>query len=327
MKGTWYCCSYKYHNNKKNMKMNSKVTKIVGILSDKDRRYVFLANRGLMPGDTDKRYLWHKFKTRMGYYPDLDHPKTFNEKLQWLKLYNRKPEYTTMVDKFEVKKYVASVIGEKYVIPTLGVWEHFKDIDFDILPDQFVLKCTHDSGGLVIVRDKSKINYNAIRRKINKSLKVNYFKYNREWPYKGVKPRIIAEQYMEDANKTQNLSVYKIFCFNGIPYLIQTIQNDKTQDETIDYFDTSWKLLKLKQNFPNSRVPLKKPVTLDEMLKLAGILSQGHPFLRTDFYEVNGQVYFSEFTFFTDAGFEAFHPDIWDEKLGKMIEIPVLKES
>ena len=181
----------------------------------------------------DKMYIALKYKMSMGKFPNLKNPKTFNEKLQWLKLYNRKPEYTTMVDKYEVKKYVADKIGEEYIIPTLGVWDSFDDIDFDKLPDQFVLKCTHDSGGLVICRDKSKLDKEAAKKKIDACLKTNYYWHGREWPYKNVKPRIIAEEYMNiekasscetepkdcvsycDLQRKNGLLDYKFMCFDG----------------------------------------------------------------------------------------------------------------
>ena len=273
----------------------------------------------------DKTYIKLKYYSRMGRFPDLKNPKTFNEKLQWLKLYNRKPEYTTMVDKYEVKKYVADKIGEEYIIPTLGVWDKFDDIDFDALPDQFVLKCTHDSGGLVICRDKSKLDKEAAKKKIDACLKTNYYWHGREWPYKDVKPRIIAEEYVEDKMHPEQISllVYKIMCFDGVPKIIQTIQGDKTANETIDYYDTEWNILDIRQNFPNSvKQNLARPKSLDEMLSFASKMSIGHPFLRVDFYEREGSPLFSEFTFFSDAGLAKFYPESWNRTLGDWITLP-----
>ena len=271
---------------------------------------------------TDKAYIKLAYFRRFHKFPDLKNPKTYNEKLQWLKLYDRKPIYTAMVDKYEVKKYVADIIGEEYIIPTLGVFEKFDDIDFDSLPNQFVLKCTHDSGGLVICKDKKTFDIDSARSKINASLKVNYYLYGREWPYKNVPPRIIAEKFMKD-REFETLNVYKIFNFNGKPELIQVIQGDKTKNETIDYFDTEWNLLKIKQNYPNSACPLPKPKNLSIMLDLAKKLTEKNvpPFIRTDFYEINGEVYFSEFTFFSDSGFARFDPPDWDKKFGCMIDL------
>lgn len=427
------------------------------------------AVRGISRLIPDEPYIKLKYYWAFGKWPNLKKPKTFNEKVNWLKLHDRNPLYTTMVDKYEAKKYVAQRIGEEYIIPTYGVWERFEDIDFDSLPNQFVLKGTHDGGSLIIVRDKSKMDIEEAKKKLTKSLKTNYYWHGREWPYKNVKPRIIAEQYMEDdrtaelrdykifsfdgvmkalsiaANqqnegeetkldffdidfkhlditnghdnadfppakperfeemkhytdvlskhfpylhidfyevngqvyfgeltfsywgamvpfepekwdrtfgewikvpeingegyaligeeyviwlhqaeyhKPRSLNVYKILCFNGKPEIIQTIQNDKQEDETIDYYDTNWKLLDLRQNFPNSKVPLDRPRNLQKMLAFAEKLSAGHPLLRVDVYEISGKIYFSEFTFFSDDGMASFDPAEWDERLGEKIFLP-----
>ena len=266
------------------------------------------------------------FRDSTGYPLDLENPKTFNEKLQWLKIHDRNPIYTTMVDKYEVKKYVADIIGEEYIIPTLCVRENFDEIDFDTLPEQFVLKCTHDSGGLVICRDKSKLDKKAARKKIERCMKRNYYWSSREWPYKNVKACILIEAYMQDG-KNPCLPVYKIFNFAGVPRIIQMIHNDKTVNETIDYFDAEWNRLKLRQNYPNSETPADRPAQLEEMLMLATKLSRGFPFIRTDFYEINQKVYFSEFTFYSDSGMAAFHPESWDEVLGGWINLQAKNEK
>lgn len=256
-----------------------------------------------------------------GKFPDLKNPKTFNEKLQWLKLHDRKTIYTTMVDKYAVKQYVAERIGEDHIVPTLGVWEAFDEIDFDALPQQFVLKCTHDCGGLVICKDKSTLDKSAAKQKIETSLKRNYYWQAREWPYKNVKPRIIAEKYLEVPGK-KALPVYKIFNFSGKPSVMQVIQNDKLRDETIDYFDSAWNKLDLRQNYPNSANPPERPEQLGDMLRLAKTLSRDFPFLRTDFYIAENKVYFSEFTFYSDAGCARFSPPEWDGIMGSWIHLP-----
>ena len=287
--------------------------------------FVFKLNhRGYLNFLSDKAFLKLMFRVRMGKKLDLKNPQTYNEKLQWLKLYDRKYKYTEMADKYAVKKYVSDIIGEKYVVPLLGVWDSVEDVDFDKLPEKFVLKATHNSGGIVICRDKTTLDIETVKNKLSTILKKNYFSYLREWPYKNVKPRIIAEKLMENSKQKENtnLNVYKIFCFNGKPEIIQTIQNDKTPDETIDYFDVSWKLLDLKQSFPNSKTPLEKPSTLEEMLSLAAKLSKGVAFLRVDFYDVDGEIYFSEFTFYSDSGMANFYPEEWDCKLGDLIVLP-----
>lgn len=271
-----------------------------------------------------KPWLSWQFKKRFGRKINWENPTTFNEKLQWIKVYDRKPIYTTMVDKYEVKKYVADIIGEEYIIPTLGVWDRFEDIDFDTLPDQFVLKCTHDSGGIAIVKDKVTFDKEKARKQFKIAMNRNPYDVTREWPYKNVKHRIIAEVYMKDEN-ADVLPVYKVFTFGGKPSLIQAIQNDKTVDETIDYFDTDWKLLDLRQNYPNSKKPLPRPQNLEKMLALAEKLAVVPTFLRVDFYEINGTLYFSEFTFFSDSGLKNFCPETWDSILGEKIVLPIGK--
>ena len=306
--------------------MKSVVKKAIRLLLDKKYRTSVLDYRGAYNGLSDEKYLKKIYKVRMDKKLDLESPKTFNEKLQWLKLYDRKPIYSVMVDKYEVKNYISERIGSEYVIPTLGVYDSFDDIDFDKLPESFVLKSTHDSGGLVIVRDKSKLDKEKARAKIEKSLARNYYYHGREWPYKNVKPRIIAEQYMEDSASSE-LPVYKIMTFGGVPKIIQTIQGDKTAKETIDYFDTDWNLLELRQNFPNSEKPLTRPENLEKMLELAAGFSQGFAFLRVDFYEINGKVYFSEFTFYSDSGMAKFIPDEWDLRLGEWIKLEGIEQD
>lgn len=301
--------------------------KIKKFLTNEEYRNSWLTAYGFYNWMPDEAFLKMRYQKTFGKTLDLENPTSFNEKLQWLKLYNKKPVYTNMVDKCEAKRYVAECVGAENIIPTLGVWEQFDDIDFDALPDQFVIKCTHDSGGLVIVRDKSALNYAKVKRKITRCLRRNYFKWSREWPYKNVPPRILVEQYMQDG-QSETLNVFKIFNFNGEPRIIQMIQGDKTADETIDYFDTDWNLLELRQNFPNSSAPVKRPETLDEMLDLARKLSADTaPFIRTDFYEINGKVYFSEFTFYSDAGLAKFQPEKWDAVLGSWIDLSTVQEQ
>ena len=271
----------------------------------------------------DKQYLQIMYRIRMGKKLNLDNPQTFNEKLQWLKLYDRRPEYTIMVDKYEAKKYVADRIGSEYIIPTLGVWDKFDDIDFDKLPNQFVLKCTHDSGGLVICRDKKTLDIQEARKKIEKSLKSNFFWVGREWPYKNVKPRIIAEEYMEDETDHE-LRDYKFFAFDGVAkaLFIATDRGNLSSETKFDFFDIDFNHLDFTNGHPNSEVLPHKPKTFDEMKKLAEKLSCGIPQVRVDFYEVNGKAYFGELTFAHWSGMKPFDPEIWDKKFGEMIELP-----
>lgn len=299
------------------------MNKVLQLIKDKKYRFLVMNRIGITRFMSDKKYLKLMFMYRMGKRLDLENPKTFNEKLQWLKLYDRKPEYTTMVDKYAAKKYVAERIGEQYIIPTLGVWERFDDIDFDKLPNQFVLKCTHDSGGLVICRDKSKFNISEARTKINKSLKSNYYYPGREWPYKNVKPQIIAETYMEDS-KTFELRDYKFFCFDGKvkALFIASDRQSSTEETKFDFFDENYVHIPVTNGHPNASVLPDKPICFDEMKRLASVLSKGIPHLRVDFYEVEGRVFFGELTFSHWSGFMPFSPEKWDNVFGSWISLP-----
>lgn len=271
----------------------------------------------------DKMYIQLYYFLRFKRFCHLKHPRTFNEKIQWLKLNDHNPMYCTMVDKYEAKNYVASRIGEQYIIPTLGVWDHFDDIDFSLLPDQFVLKCTHDSAGLVIVKDKSKLDIQAARRKINRSLNKNFYYIGREWQYKNIKPRVIAEAYMED-HTVHELRDYKWLCFNGEPKVLFVAANRGNGHPTIDYFDSEYRHLDLVKHYPNSEKELKKPQTFDEMIEKARILSTDMAHIRVDFYEVDGKMYFGELTFYTGSGFSPYKPEKWDELFGSWIDLSSL---
>lgn len=271
----------------------------------------------------DKLFLQMKYYYHFKKFPDLKNPKTYNEKLQWLKLYNRNPEYSKMVDKYEAKKIVASIIGSEYVIPAYGVWDKFNDIDFDSLPNQFVLKTTHDCGGIVVCKDKSKFNKNAARKFLKSHMKRNYYAEGREWPYKNVKPRILAEKFMEDV-ETQELRDYKFFTFNGKVKMLFIASDRQSEHEQtkFDFFDENFNHLDLSNGHPNRADEIKKPVTFDLMKTLSEKLSNDIPHVRVDFYEVNGKVYFGEMTFFHWSGFVPFKPQKWDDVLGKMIVLP-----
>ncbi len=274
----------------------------------------------------DKVFLAAKYRLEMEKKLNLKNPQTFNEKLQWLKLHDRNPEYTKMADKYEVRKHIEKKIGEEYLIPLLGVWDSFEEIDFDSLPDQFVLKCTHDSGGLVICRDKKLFDASAAKLKIDKCMKRNYFWQNREWPYKNIKPRIIAEKFMvdtDDVNSKEGLTDYKFYCFGGVPqfaYVSTGLENHATARisfVTLDWEQAPFKRLDYE---PFSQLP-KKPENLEKMLELAKTLSEGISFLRVDFYEINDKIYFGELTFFPGSGMVCLEPEEWDYKLGEMIKL------
>lgn len=272
----------------------------------------------------DKIYLQIYYRRIFGRKLNLKEPKTFNEKIQWLKLYDRNPTYSKMVDKYEAKNYVENKIGKEYIIPTLGVWEEFDKINFSELPNQFVLKTIHDSGGVVIVKDKDKMNLVKTKKIIEDSLNNNYYLQGREWPYKNVKHRIIAEKYMVDESGYE-LKDYKFFCFNGIAK-VMFIASDRqnTNEETkFDFFDMEFNHLPFTNGHPNSNKIIIKPKSFEKMKKLAEILSEGIPQVRIDFYDINGNIYFGEMTFSHWSGFVPFIPDEWDYRLGSMINLPV----
>lgn len=305
------------------MKFLQYISKIRRFVLCKNYRVSKYAQLGLYNHWTDERYLEKIFEARIGKKLNLKNPKTFNEKLQWLKIYDRKPIYTTMVDKFEAKKYVANIIGDEYIIPTLGVWEKFDDIDFDSLPNEFVLKCTHDSGGLVICKDKGKLNLKKAKRKIDKSLQRNYYFAGREWPYKNVKPRIIAEKFIEDA-ETQELRDYKFFAFDGVvkAMFVATERQKENEEVKFDFFDEDYNHLPMKNGHPNANITPQKPKYFDKMKALAEKLSEGIPHVRVDFYEANEKIYFGELTFFHFCGFVPMEPEEWDYKFGSYIKLP-----
>ena len=296
---------------------------IVDIIK-RPRYYMILLYGKIIPKNLtwDKRFVSIMYNYKMKKKLDLDNPKTYNEKLQWLKLYDRRDIYTRMVDKYEVKEYVGKIIGEEYIIPTLGVWDKFHDIDFEKLPDQFVLKCTHDSGGLVVVKDKTKMDKVKTKKKIIHCLKRNYYNNTREWPYKNVKPRIIAEKYMVDESGYE-LKDYKFFCFNGKcqAMFIATDRNSDTET-CFDFYDMKFNHLSFTNGHPNSTKIIIKPKNFEKMVKLAEKLSIGIPQCRVDFYNINGDIYFGEITFFHWGGVKPFDPEEWDYKFGEWINLP-----
>lgn len=269
----------------------------------------------------DKAYLKLLFKTRMGKKLDLESPKTFNEKLQWLKLYDRKPEYTMMADKYKVRDYIAKMLGKEYLIPLLGVWNSPDEIDFDKLPNQFVLKCNHNSGlGMCICKDKSKLDIAKVKKELHRGLNQDYYKTCREWPYKNIERKIIAEKYMVD-NKSNELMDYKIMCFNGKAEYSFVCSNRFKSNLNVTFFDMYWNVMTFERHYAKSNPEIKKPETYNKMIEFAEKLSNDLIFSRIDFYEVNGKLYFGEITFYPGGGFEEFTPDIWDKNLGDMIDL------
>lgn len=299
----------------------TKIQKLIRILrSSRDLALTFLAHTS--PLWPDEFFLKAKFRLNMGKSLNLKNPQTFNEKLQWLKLYDRKPEYILMVDKYAVKKYVASLIGEEYIIPTLGVWDRVEDVEWDKLPTQFVLKCTHDSGGLVICSDKSKIDKKNVCSILRKCLKNNYYYHNREWPYKDVPRRIIAEKLINPA-PCIDLYDYKFFCFNGRVKVFK-IDFDRNKDHHANYYDREGRLLPFGELvcMPVPDKKLEIPRTRLKMIELAEKLANKHSFLRVDFYSINGKIYFGELTFYPASGMGKFVPEEWDGIMGSWLNLP-----
>lgn len=277
----------------------------------------------------DKALLSLKFRTSMHYKMRWDNPQSFSEKIQWLKLYGRTPINKVMSDKFLVKQYIAERIGKQYVIPLLGVWNSPEEIDFSKLPERFVLKCNHNSGtGMYICKDKSKMDEEKVKKELKKGLREDYFIGSREYAYKDIPRKIIAEAYMED-NKTKELRDYKFFCFDGEPKAL-FIASGRSKGEhavTFDFFDMDYNHLPFTNGHPNSRTPIEKPECFEEMKKLASTLSEGMPHVRVDFYEVNGKVYFGEFTFSHWGGLMPFDPEEWDYTFGSWITLPTINKT
>ena len=303
--------------------------KIIKYFKDKKFRFNVHKKLGFYNKMPDEEFLKKAFKVYIGDKLNLETPQTFNEKLQWLKLYNRKPEYTVMVDKYLAKDYVAKAIGEEYVIPTIGVWDKAEDIDFNQLPNRFVLKCNHNSGlGMYICKDKSKLTekqIKTIRKNLMRGLKQDYYLTGREWPYKNVPRKIIAEKLMED--ETGQLRDYKLYCFNGEPKIIMINSDREIENTKADYFDMDFNWLDLKWGYEHAAVKPSKPKNFEKMKELATILSKDIPELRVDFYEVNNKIYFGELTFFDGSGFDKIEPREWDEKLGGWITLPQKRDD
>jgi hypothetical protein len=284
-----------------------------------------LGSKGLLNWISDEQYIKIVFKHSMGYTPDLKNPKTFNEKMQWLKLHDRKPVYSTMVDKYACRGYIADKIGSEYLVPMIGgPWKSADEIDFDSLPEQFVLKCNHDSGGVLVCQDKNKVDVEKIKNFFHKRLARNYYFGAREWPYKEIHPCIFAEK-----NLGSNLTDYRFYCFNGKAKLIYVYTSSQESDynrpepETCDIYDTDWNRVNFRQASPPSNKGAEKPEEFSQMLSLAEKLSADTSFLRVDFYIVDHKVYFSELTLYPGCGLSKFTPPEWDEILGSWLQLPV----
>ena len=285
-------------------------------------RFLYLAQAGFYDHMSDEEFLKKKYKYLIGTELNLDNPKTFNEKLQWLKLHDHNPIYTVMVDKYLAKKYVADIIGDEYIIPTLGVWNNPDEIDFDFLPEQFVLKCNHNSGtGLCICTDKSELDIPNVKKGLRKGMADNYYLHGREWPYKDVPRKIIAEKYLVDESGKE-LKDYKVFNFNGEPKIIQ-VDYDRFVGHKRNLYTTDWKYIEASIEFPTDKShQIPKPEAMDKMLELATKLSKGFPHVRTDFYSIEDKIYFGELTLYHGSGYETFTPSSLGEQMGEWLHLP-----
>lgn len=270
----------------------------------------------------DSLYLYIKYFLRTGKKLNLSSPTSYNEKIQWLKLNDRKPEYTRLVDKYEVRDFISSKIGEEYLIPLVSVWENVDDINFAELPDKFVLKCTHNSAGLVICKDKKRLNFEEAKIKLKKLLEKNFYYYHREWPYKDVKPRVICEKYMVDETG-EELKDYKFYCFHGEPKVIQVDYNRFTNHKR-NLYDVEWNYIPASIQYEtNPNIQIAKPKKLEKMIELSKILSEGYHHIRIDFYSINEKIYFGEMTFYSEAGVGKFQPEEFGLTMGNLINLPV----
>lgn len=301
----------------KAIKNPKKAVKVV--LNDLLSRFAYLIK-------DDEKYIRMKWRLNMDYPLNLENPTTFSEKLQWLKLHDHNPLYTTLVDKVAVKEYVANILGEEYIIPTIAVYDKPEDIDWNALPDQFVMKCTNDSASVVICKNKANLDKDRIIKRFRKCLKHNYYFKGREWPYKGVPRRIIVEKYIEPRPNTKDLPDYKFFCFNGEPKYCQVISG-RGSKMCIDFFDKDWNHQPYHEphNYPFADVEPQKPTNLSQMWEAATKLSEGKAFSRIDFYDVGSNVFFGEITFFPTGGMGGFDPEDYDAVFGQMINLTGIK--
>lgn len=279
--------------------------------------YILMRFGGAIP---DKAYIKMIYFLRNGERLNLKTPITYFDKINWIKLYDRNPVYTTMVDKYESKNYVANIIGNEYIVPLLGVWDDVDEIDIEKLPTQFVLKTTHDGGNTYICKNKSEFDFVEVKNKLREALKHNYYKLSREWPYKNVKPRIICEEYLPGIVDNN----YKFFCFDG---KVRFLYVAPYRETTSDYFDADFNHLDGIHNAFHSgaEIPPQKPATFEKMKELAEKLSKGYPQMRVDFYDDNGKIYFGEITFFQEGGFAPWKPDEWNYKFGEYIDLSKCK--
>jgi hypothetical protein len=302
------------------------INKIIAYLKNPAKIIKYFGSKGRFKFLPDRLYLKLIYRGTFGRKLDLENPKTFTEKIQWLKLYDRKPEYIRLVDKYRVRKYISETIGDKYLVPLIGIYHRFDEIDFDKLPDRFVLKCTHDSGSIVVCKDKKSFDKKAAEKKLKKCLKRNDYYVGREWPYKYVKPRIICEQLLDDGiNEVPE--DYKVYCFNGEPKYIFILHDryNKNVPRSGTVYTADWELVPcvFDSHYRFNLTRQQKPECLEEILKLSRILCRGFAQVRIDFYIVKDRCYFGEITLSTSNGLTHITPQAYDELLGSMVKLPI----
>ena len=270
---------------------------------------------------SDSLYTRLKFRKNLHRWPDLKNPRTFNEKLCWLKLHRREPEMSVMVDKAQAKDYVRDILGEEYIIPTFGLWERAEDIDFGLLPDRFVMKGTHDSGRVIICTDKNQLDFDRARQEMQQSLDRDFYAITREWPYKNVPHRIIAEQFIRQSDG--GLTDYKFFCFNGHVDCVMVCIDRHLGKPKFYFFDRNWNFLRLNKRgvAAPEGFTLPRPEGMERMFEIASILSKGQPFVRVDLYNVDGKIYFGELTFYPDGGVDPNILPSTDQRWGDLLDL------
>lgn len=301
-----------------------RISTALRLLKKSPREFQASLIKAFSPLFPDKQYLSLMFKCRMGYDVNWDNPKTYSEKLQWLKVYYRNPLYTNLVDKYEVKAIVSGLIGEQYIAKTLGVWKTPQEVDFSALPNQFVLKTSHGGGnsGVIICKDKRTLDEKKVRKLLSKAMRQNLYRDSREWPYKNVRKCIIAEEFLED-NETGELRDYKFFCFNGrVKALFVATERQTREEPYFNFFDRYYNSLDLKQGHPCAKIPPAKPILFEEMIEIAEKLSKNMPHVRIDLYQANGHIYFGEYTFYHFGGMVRFEPEDWDKCFGDWLTLP-----
>lgn len=297
----------------------TRLENLLKLLKSPRQLCVRLYQRLYMGSNDDEQYLKSLYWLQFGRKFNIENPQSFNEKLNWLKLYCRDSLYTQLADKYEVKKYVADTIGKQYVVENYGVYNCWDEIDFSALPLQFVIKGTHDSGGAFVCRNKATFDMGKVRKCVERNLSINYFYPLREWPYRDIQPRIIVDRYLDDHTGNE-LRDYKFWCFNGKPtYMYCTIKGKNIFE---NFYDMNFQVVPINHGFPRHQPEFEKPQNFELMKSLAAKLSTNIPFVRVDFFEVEGNVYFGEFTFYDWGGMRPFKKYEQDLELGRLIDLP-----